>query len=148
MIKANFPARIAFAVASSVDSRVILDQPGAERLLGKGDMLFQSPDAPAPVRMQGAYVSETELNRLILHWRAQAGRTPSGVIPTAWSSSPGVPLKQAPLWDDMQDEDDDRDPLYSEAVSIVPRHAPGLNFPAPAAHAHRLHPGGPIGRPT
>jgi S-DNA-T family DNA segregation ATPase FtsK/SpoIIIE len=119
LIKANFPARIAFAVASSVDSRVILDQPGAERLLGKGDMLFQSPDAPAPVRMQGAYVSETELNRLILHWRAQAGRTPSGVIPTAWSSSPGVPLKQAPLWDDMQDEDDDRDPLYSEAVSIV-----------------------------
>ncbi len=70
LIKANFPARIAFAVASSVDSRVILDQPGAERLLGRGDMLFQSPDSPAPVRMQGAFVSEPELSRLM-----DSGRT-------------------------------------------------------------------------
>ena len=52
LIKANFPARIAFAVASNTDSRVILDQPGAERLLSKGDMLFQEPTAPAPVRLQ------------------------------------------------------------------------------------------------
>ena len=52
LIKANFPARIAFAVASGVDSKVILDQPGAERLLGRGDMLFQAPDAPSPVRLQ------------------------------------------------------------------------------------------------
>ena len=63
LIKANFPARIAFAVASSTDSRVILDSTGAERLLGKGDMLFQSPDAAAPVRLQGCYVSEDELDR-------------------------------------------------------------------------------------
>ncbi len=62
LIKANFPARIAFAVASNTDSRVILDQPGAERLLGRGDMLFQAPDAPAPVRLQGAYVSDAEIN--------------------------------------------------------------------------------------
>lgn len=69
LIKANFPARIAFAVASSTDSRVILDTTGAERLLGKGDMLFQSPDAAAPVRMQGCYVSEDELQDLIDYWR-------------------------------------------------------------------------------
>lgn len=69
LIKANFPARIAFAVASSTDSRVILDSTGAERLLGQGDMLFQKPDAPAPLRLQGCYVSDLELNRLIGYWQ-------------------------------------------------------------------------------
>jgi DNA segregation ATPase FtsK/SpoIIIE, S-DNA-T family len=70
LIKANFPARIAFAVASSTDSRVILDTTGAERLLGQGDMLFQSPDAASPVRLQGCYVSDGELDRLIQYWKA------------------------------------------------------------------------------
>ena len=69
LIKANFPARIAFAVASSTDSRVILDTTGAERLLGQGDMLFQSPDAAAPLRVQGCFVSESELNGLIQYWQ-------------------------------------------------------------------------------
>jgi S-DNA-T family DNA segregation ATPase FtsK/SpoIIIE len=68
LIKANFPARIAFAVASSTDSRVILDATGAERLLGQGDMLFQSPDAAAPVRMQGCFVNESELHNIIEYW--------------------------------------------------------------------------------
>ena len=121
LIKANFPARIAFAVASSVDSRVILDQPGAERLLGRGDMLFQAPDASAPIRMQGAYVSEDELNRLIQYWKIanlgeeieEQSATPVESIP------PGVDLKQAPLWDEMAEEDDDLDPLFNEAVSVV-----------------------------
>ncbi|MDX1414454.1 MAG: DNA translocase FtsK 4TM domain-containing protein [Candidatus Promineifilaceae bacterium] len=69
LIKANFPARIAFAVASSTDSRVILDSSGAERLLGQGDMLFQKPDAPAPLRLQGCYVSDGELHKLISYWQ-------------------------------------------------------------------------------
>ncbi len=69
LIKANFPARVAFMVFSSTDSRVILDQTGAERLLGKGDMLYQAPDAPAPVRLQGVYVSDAELQRLVEAWR-------------------------------------------------------------------------------
>ncbi|MFQ5421887.1 MAG: DNA translocase FtsK, partial [Anaerolineae bacterium] len=69
LIKANFPARIAFAVASSTDSRVILDTTGAERLLGQGDMLFQSPDAAAPRRLQGCFVSEPELAKLISYWQ-------------------------------------------------------------------------------
>jgi S-DNA-T family DNA segregation ATPase FtsK/SpoIIIE len=122
LIKANFPARIAFAVASSVDSRVILDQPGAERLLGRGDMLFQSPDAPAPVRMQGAFVSETELTRLILHWRSQVSPVPEPVGPgmTAERIPAGTPLKQAPLWDDMEAESEDGvDPIFDEAVEVV-----------------------------
>ncbi len=69
LIKANFPARISFAVASSVDSRVILDQPGAEKLLGRGDMLYQSPDAAAPLRMQGVFVSDAEMNRITSYWK-------------------------------------------------------------------------------
>ncbi len=69
LIKANFPARVAFAVASSTDSRVILDSTGAERLLGQGDMLFQSPDAAAPARLQGCFVSDGELSNLIAYWQ-------------------------------------------------------------------------------
>ncbi len=69
LIKANFPARIAFAVASGTDSRVILDSTGAERLLGQGDMLFQKPDAPAPLRLQGCFVSDVELGKLIGYWQ-------------------------------------------------------------------------------
>ncbi len=71
LIKANFPARIAFAVAGGVDSRVILDQPGAERLLGRGDMLYMSGDSPAPVRLQGVFVSDTEINNITRAWRTQ-----------------------------------------------------------------------------
>ena len=65
LIKANFPARIAFAVASNTDSRVILDQPGAERLLGRGDMLYQAPDAASAARLQGVFVSDTEIQNLV-----------------------------------------------------------------------------------
>ena len=120
LIKANFPARIAFAVASSVDSRVILDQPGAERLLGRGDMLFQAPDAPAPVRIQSAYVSDAEINRLAAYWR---GFTVSGQAPerpdqsAAFHNTSGVPFKQVPLWEEMEDED--QDPKFNEALEII-----------------------------
>jgi DNA segregation ATPase FtsK/SpoIIIE-like protein len=71
LIKANFPARIAFAVAGGVDSRVILDQPGAEKLLGRGDMIYMSGDSPAPLRLQGVYVSDTEINNIVRYWRSQ-----------------------------------------------------------------------------
>ena len=69
MIKANFVTRIAFAVSSQIDSRVILDTPGAERLLGRGDMLFSSGDSSKPQRIQGAWVSDQELQRLVVHWK-------------------------------------------------------------------------------
>ncbi len=121
LIKANFPARVAFAVASSVDSRVILDQPGAERLLGRGDMLFQAPDAPAPLRMQGAFVSEVELNRLIRYWKLASlegdETQPSSILP-AESIPSGVPLTQVPMWDEGG-EAEDLDPVFSEAVQVV-----------------------------
>ena len=71
LIKANVPARIAFAVSSQTDSRVILDQNGAESLLGQGDMLFRPATASRPARIQGAFVSEDEIERITEHWRRQ-----------------------------------------------------------------------------
>jgi S-DNA-T family DNA segregation ATPase FtsK/SpoIIIE len=71
LMKANIPTRIAFAVASQVDSRVILDAGGAEKLLGKGDMLLLSSASPKPVRIQGAFVSDREIEKLVLYWRSQ-----------------------------------------------------------------------------
>lgn len=119
LIKANFPARIAFAVASNTDSRVILDQPGAERLLGRGDMLYQAPDAPSAARLQGVFVSDSEIQSLVEYWRTQAGGgstyAVAGGMP-ADSIPENVPLKQAPLW---EKEKVDGDPLYDEAVAIV-----------------------------
>jgi S-DNA-T family DNA segregation ATPase FtsK/SpoIIIE len=72
LIKANIPSRIAFAVSSQVDSRVILDMGGAERLLGRGDMLYLPIDAPKPIRAQGALVTGPEIDRLVAHWQRQA----------------------------------------------------------------------------
>jgi len=69
LIKANFPARLAFSVASGVDSRVILDLPGAETLLGRGDMLFLNPEVGSPVRAQGVMVTDQEIERVISHWQ-------------------------------------------------------------------------------
>ncbi len=69
LIKANFPARISFSVTSSVDSRVVLDTPGAEKLLGRGDMLYMAPDSAKLARLQGCFVSDDELARLSTYWR-------------------------------------------------------------------------------
>ncbi len=125
LIKANFPARIAFAVASNTDSRVILDQPGAERLLGRGDMLFQAPDAAAPVRLQGVFVSDAEIQRLVEFWKQQAGAaSPYAVAassPTGAAESQipeNVPLKQLPMFGEMGGVAS-TDPLYEEAVALV-----------------------------
>ena len=125
LIKANFTARIAFAVASNTDSRVILDQPGAERLLGRGDMLFQAPDAPAPVRLQGVFVSDHEIQNLVEFWRAQLG----GASPYAAASAPvpagiprsDAPLKQTAMFEEMTPADSSGDPLLVEAIDLVRR---------------------------
>ena len=125
LIKANFPARIAFAVASNTDSRVILDQPGAERLLGRGDMLFQAPDSPAPVRLQGVFVSDVEINRLVEYWKQQAGA--SSLYGAAAGSQggssetllPAVPLKQVPMFEDITALQGD--PLLNDAIDTVRR---------------------------
>ena len=121
LIKANFPARIAFAVASSVDSRVILDQPGAERLLGRGDMLFQAPDAAAPVRIQSAFVSDLEINRLAAYWRGftvSAGAPERPDQSAAFQTKQSIKVRQAPLWEEIEEENE-LDEKFDEAVKIV-----------------------------
>ncbi|MCC6188431.1 MAG: DNA translocase FtsK 4TM domain-containing protein [Anaerolineales bacterium] len=139
LIKANFPARIAFAVASGVDSRVILDQPGAERLLGRGDMLFQSPDAAAPLRMQGVFVSDAEIQRLVRYWKGARGVEMAAPADTAAPGAPSLPspsaagatnlagappMRQQPLWDgmvsgDVETRPDGEDELLEEAIQAV-----------------------------
>jgi S-DNA-T family DNA segregation ATPase FtsK/SpoIIIE len=125
LIKANFPARIAFAVASNTDSRVILDQPGAERLLGRGDMLFQAPDAPAAARLQGVFVSDHEIQGLVEFWRRQAGESnpyaAPGVSAQANIPSSDVPLKQSAMFDEMAPMESSGDPLLAEAIDLVRR---------------------------
>ena len=115
LIKANFPARIAFNVASSVDSRVILDMPGAEQLLGRGDMLFLPPDAPTPMRLQGAFVSDDELRRLVQFWKSQS--RPSAV--------PVERSVQPPLWEEMRTEEEAavefEDELLPAVIDLVLR---------------------------
>ena len=138
IIKANCPARIAFAVASSVDSRVILGQTGAERLLGKGDMLYLSGNATAPLRMQGVHVSNEEISRISRYWKLQASDVP-GIAPIplpgasaasdASNAGDGAALaaggEQAAFWDmntgasGRADPDDEK--LYQTAVEMVRR---------------------------
>lgn len=90
LIKANFPARIAFAVTSQIDSRVILDIPGAERLLGRGDMLFMAPDAAKLERLQGTWLSDDEINKIVRYWKGFRQFEPSPA--QAWDN---VDLNQA-----------------------------------------------------
>jgi len=92
LIKANFPTRISFAVTSQVDSRTILDGAGAEKLLGKGDMLFMPTEAAKPKRLQGCYVSDAEIERLVYFWCNQRKDAPSLKI----DATPAPPLAKPP----------------------------------------------------
>jgi S-DNA-T family DNA segregation ATPase FtsK/SpoIIIE len=112
LIKANFPTRIAFAVTSQIDSRVILDTPGAERLLGRGDMLYMAPDAPKLARLQGCFVSDGEMHNLVNYWQA-ARSTPTQ------ASRGDTPAEQPKLpWADIL-EKSNKDDLLEEAVKLV-----------------------------
>ncbi len=106
LIKANFPARLAFSVASGVDSRVILDMPGAESLLGRGDMLFLNPEVGNPIRAQGVYITDQEIERIIAFWQKSSPRDPA-----------------APPWEAMllEPSEDGDDSLVEQAVEIVRR---------------------------
>ena len=106
VIKANFPARISFRVASKVDSRTILDMNGAEALLGKGDMLFVPPGSSRPIRIHGCNVTEVEIRRVV-EFLANQGRSEEFV----WSLLPPEP--------ETATDEDDGDELYRQAVDMV-----------------------------
>ncbi len=131
LIKANFPARIAFAVSSSVDSRVILDSVGAEKLLGRGDMLYMAADSSKLQRIQGCYLSDAEIERLGHHWK-YAARPPAAAGEPApdMSLTLGIPepLIQPEIWDQMLTggegaaAGEPRDDLWDEAVALIAQH--------------------------
>ena len=97
LIKANFPALVAFAVTSQIDSRVILDQPGAERLLGRGDMLFMDPTSPNLARLQGCFVADRELHRLVEYWQNQQLANAAAAAAPADAETPRPAIGPAPV---------------------------------------------------
>ena len=114
LIKANFPTRIAFAVSSQVDSRTILDSVGAEKLLGRGDMLFQATDAAKPQRIQGVYVSDQEIERLVRFWTSERW----------WAYRPATfdHLVDEVKAEQERDEQSD-DPLLDRAIELAREHS-------------------------
>jgi S-DNA-T family DNA segregation ATPase FtsK/SpoIIIE len=99
LIKANFPSRISFAVASGVDSRTILDTVGAESLLGGGDMLYLPPDAPKPKRLRGCFVSDQEIDRVASFWKQQKTQIPTPAEDTVAQAFASLPTEE------LKDED-------------------------------------------
>lgn len=116
IIKANIPSRIAFAVSSQVDSRTILDQVGAEKLLGKGDMLFYPSGAPKPVRVQGAFVSDEEVEKIVSFIKSNGEATYSeDILETIENSN----KSDKELAAETGDPDDDTDPFLMDAIDVV-----------------------------
>jgi S-DNA-T family DNA segregation ATPase FtsK/SpoIIIE len=132
LIKANLPTRIAFAVSSQIDSRVILDRTGAERLLGRGDALYQAGDEMNPRRVQGAFAADDEIEAIVAHWRAQG-------------TSPHTAVDEAEL-ERLARQEDPEEKLLAQARQLFDEHdgevTPGylarkLKIGLPKAH--RIH---------
>ena len=129
LIKANIPTRIAFQVSSKIDSRTILDQMGAEALLGQGDMLYMPPGTGLPVRVHGAYVADDEVHRVVAHWRERGGEPDyvEGILEGGLSGD-GVDTGSAVgfggLSATLQEAgvDGEADALYDQAVAVVLEH--------------------------
>ena len=115
LIKANFPSRVSFALTSQVDSRTILDSSGAEKLLGKGDMLYQSVDMSRPERVQGVFISDAEIESLVEFWQT----TPRGPIPDVDIE----PVAGSGETDATQqgDASEDRDDMMDKAIELATR---------------------------
>ncbi|MBI5033079.1 MAG: DNA translocase FtsK [Chloroflexi bacterium] len=121
LIKANFPSRISFAVTSQVDSRVVLDTPGAEKLLGRGDMLYMASDSSKLLRLQGCFVSDRELEKLVSYWKEfTPAPAPTQTLPS--TAEPKDEYLQTPLFEGLgskKKEDTDEDDLLPQAIEVV-----------------------------
>lgn len=115
LIKANFPTRISFTVATSIDSRVILDTSGAETLLGKGDMLFLHPEIGLPLRAQGVIVSDKELDKVIRWWKKQE-KEKNQPEQSRYDDTDEPPWEERIGVDEAEDEDD---ALIDEAIALI-----------------------------
>ncbi len=113
VIKTNIPSRIAFSVASYIDSRTILDAPGAEKLLGKGDMLYQPMGAPFPTRIQGCYISDDEIERIIKFVSKQQEANYDDALMNVGEETSDSVCGTAPLNEDTDD------PIYDEVVKFA-----------------------------
>ncbi|GGI85477.1 DNA translocase FtsK [Shewanella gelidii] len=114
LIKANIPTRMAFQVSSKIDSRTILDQQGAETLLGMGDMLYQPPGSSVPVRVHGAFIDDHEVHKVVADWKARG--KPRYIDEILQGASEG---EQVLLPGETAESDEDTDALYDEAVAFV-----------------------------
>ena len=113
LIKANVPSRISFQVSSKIDSRTVLDQGGAEQLLGHGDMLYLPAGKPVPVRVHGAFVDDHEVHNVVNFWKVQGQPAYEEAILNAQAAGDGDAQGS------LLDGDDEADPLYDEAVAFV-----------------------------
>ena len=134
LIKANFPARISFRVATRVDSRTILDVMGSEHLLGKGDMLFLPPGSSRLTRVHGAYVTETEINQVVDFWKEQAAAGIRQDLPDRAAGRRRRARCRREAFDGEQD------PMYQDAVRVRARNGQGFHLHAAAPSASRLWP--------
>ena len=116
LIKANIPSRIAFAVSSQVDSRTILDMAGAEKLLGKGDMLFYPAGAPKPTRIQGAFISDKEVEKIVDFIKDNSSATYNDDIIKQIENAGSTDKELA---QQQQDDDDNTDPFLMDAIDVV-----------------------------
>jgi hypothetical protein len=112
LIKANFPSRISFGVTSQIDSRTIIDGPGAEKLLGKGDMLFLPIDKPKPMRIQGAFLGDPEVTAVVDFWKGVKGPKMPSIEPVTMSADTG----------DFGDGGYDGDSLFGKATEMSTAH--------------------------
>ncbi|MBN1681545.1 MAG: DNA translocase FtsK [Anaerolineae bacterium] len=150
LIKANFPARISFAVASGIDSRVILDATGAETLMGRGDMLFLAPDASGPQRVQGCYISDEEVNEIVTYWKQWHAEE--------IAENHSEPLRVAP-WErglTRREVLAETDPMLEDAIALVIAEGEasasmiqrrlGLGYPRAARLMDLMHELGVVGK--